>query len=279
LETEMSDATKSAVADRIFDETVPPLRFTVDPASMRRLLDLFRDILDSTLAKALTKRPLSQEPTPEPAEPPSNPNSTGVELKPSDKPKAADVRTAMLLGKIPEDTGLLIDIKLFAHFLNISTRTLAHLQAEEAIPAPVHLGRLKRWRLAEILEWIEADCPPQRVWIQTRQESSKRKGKVTCQPSSAETSSSHLLGILSVAAFSCWILVLWPSSWAWRRRSYRNWSGRIAFHSLAIWAWAKRFGGACLSCSNGSKRAVRAGLNGSRYEGRADGVRPGDGET
>jgi predicted DNA-binding transcriptional regulator AlpA len=84
---------------------------------------------------------------------------------------------ALLMGKIPEDAGLLIDTKLFAHFLNVSARTLARLESEQAIPEPVRLGTLKRWRLNEVLEWIEADCPPRRVWDHKRHDSSRRKGK------------------------------------------------------------------------------------------------------
>jgi predicted DNA-binding transcriptional regulator AlpA len=71
----------------------------------------------------------------------------------------------------------LVDSKTFAGLLSISTATLYRLQAEEAIPAPVQLGGLKKWRLAEILEWIEADCPPQKVWIHKRQDSSRKKGR------------------------------------------------------------------------------------------------------
>ncbi len=67
------------------------------------------------------------------------------------------------MGKIPEDSGLLIDAKTFAHLLSISTRTLSRLIDLKAVPMPVHLGRLVRWRLAEVLEWIEADCLLRRV--------------------------------------------------------------------------------------------------------------------
>jgi predicted DNA-binding transcriptional regulator AlpA len=83
----------------------------------------------------------------------------------------------LLLGKIPEDTGLLIDPQTLADLLSISRSTLYQLQAEQAIPAPIQLGRLKKWRLAEILEWIEADCPPQSVWAHRRRDSVRGRGK------------------------------------------------------------------------------------------------------
>ncbi len=85
-------------------------------------------------------------------------------VKTKDKLKAADLRMSLLMGKIPEDSGLLIDAKTFAHLLSISSRTLSRLIDLKAVPMPVHLGRLVRWRLAEVLEWIEADCPPQKSW-------------------------------------------------------------------------------------------------------------------
>lgn len=153
-----------------------PLSVTIDPPSLARLLELLREALEAALPKSPAPQPALQEPKPQPTDP-VLPTTPGLDLKVSDKLKATDVRMALLMGKIPEDAGLLIGMKLFAHFLNISPRMLARLQAEEAIPAPVRLGKLKRWRLAEILEWIEADCPPQRVWVQKRQDWPKRKGK------------------------------------------------------------------------------------------------------
>jgi len=57
-----------------------------------------------------------------------------------------------------------------------STKTGFELKpADMALPAPVKFGRLTKWRLAEIIEWIEADCPPQKVWVHVK--SSKRKGR------------------------------------------------------------------------------------------------------
>jgi predicted DNA-binding transcriptional regulator AlpA len=89
--------------------------------------------------------------------------------------KAADLRVAFLVGKIPQNTGLLIDAKVLSKLLDTSHSTLYRLLAEEALPAPVKFGRLTKWRLAEIIEWIEADCPPQKVWVHLK--SAKRKGR------------------------------------------------------------------------------------------------------
>jgi len=156
-----------------------PLSLCIDPASMTKLLDLLREALEPMIAKALSQvQPAISPPQPATEAPPPNASATkGVDLKPPDQIRAADLRVALLMGKIPEDSGLLVDAKILARLLNISKSTFYRLQDEEAIPAPVTIGQLKNWRLAEILEWIEADCPPQRVWVHKRQDSSRRKGK------------------------------------------------------------------------------------------------------
>lgn len=67
---------------------------------------------------------------------------------------------SLLIGKIPADSGLPLDAKTFAHLLSISSRTLSRLIDLKAVPKLVRLGRLVRWRLVEVLEWIEANYPP-----------------------------------------------------------------------------------------------------------------------
>lgn len=79
--------------------------------------------------------------------------------------KAVDLRTAIITGKVPEETGILLDADTAARLLSISPRTLRKLQACEAIPASVRIGkRIVHWRLAEILAWIESGCPPRSHW-------------------------------------------------------------------------------------------------------------------
>jgi predicted DNA-binding transcriptional regulator AlpA len=155
-----------------------PLTLTVDPVSLSRLVAVFRETLETTLSKALPGPPAVPEPrpVPQPVEVPPPPRSTGLDWKSSDRVKAADLRVALLTGKTPDDAGLLIDAKVFARLLSISPRTLARLEAEQAIPAPVHLARLKKWRLLEVLEWIEAGCLPQRDWSSRRQERPRKRG-------------------------------------------------------------------------------------------------------
>ena len=102
----------------------------------------------------------------------------GVELPEEERRKAADLRTALLLGKLPEDAGILIDHRTTAKLLNVSQRTLYRLSSEGAIPEPVKIAgniHMKRWRLAEILEWVESDCPPRKHWSYPNANLNRRK--------------------------------------------------------------------------------------------------------
>lgn len=38
-------------------------------------------------------------------------------------------------------------------------------QSRKKIPAPVRVNGFIRWRRQEILDWIEAGCPPQSKWM------------------------------------------------------------------------------------------------------------------
>jgi predicted DNA-binding transcriptional regulator AlpA len=89
----------------------------------------------------------------------------GVEVTPQEKAKAVDYRAAVFMGKVPEEAGLLLNLSEAAKLMSVSGRTWARLNAIEAIPAPVHIGRsIVRWRLAEIIAWIDSGCPPRSHW-------------------------------------------------------------------------------------------------------------------
>jgi predicted DNA-binding transcriptional regulator AlpA len=83
----------------------------------------------------------------------------GLDLHETEKLKAADLRTALIMGKIPEDAGLLIDGKTLAKLLNVSYRTIYRLQSLKSMPESVKIGNMVRWRLAEIIEWVDNGCP------------------------------------------------------------------------------------------------------------------------
>jgi excisionase family DNA binding protein len=62
-------------------------------------------------------------------------------------------------GATPAD---LLDIHAVARRLTVSERTVRRLVARGAMPAPVRLGALIRWRRADLDRWIEEGCPASR---------------------------------------------------------------------------------------------------------------------
>lgn len=57
-----------------------------------------------------------------------------------------------------------------AEFLQVPRATVQQLVYSDRIPLPMHLGlgKILRWNVFELLQWIEADCPRRRVWIKMR---------------------------------------------------------------------------------------------------------------
>lgn len=52
------------------------------------------------------------------------------------------------------------DVKTLAAMLSCSTRHLRRLRDSGRMPAPVRLGSLLRWRVAEIEAWVAGGCQP-----------------------------------------------------------------------------------------------------------------------
>ena len=144
------------------DTEILNVRLTVPQSAIQKIVgNAVADIrlaLETTITEKLAGLITQQ------AEAASKSFARGVELGPDEKLKAADLRAALLLGKVPEDTGILVDTKTAARLLNVSARTWYRLCDIKAAPAPLRLGNLVRWRLAEILAWVEANCPPQKHW-------------------------------------------------------------------------------------------------------------------
>ena len=133
---------------------------SVDDKAIGGIIEQVRKIVEATVADQISK--LKSELETSKASPPAVIAPKGVDLPESERLKASDLRTALLLGKIPPDTCLLIDVKTTAKLLNVSERTVYRLVDQQAAPAPVRLGTLLRWRLTELIEWIDNGCPSRR---------------------------------------------------------------------------------------------------------------------
>jgi predicted DNA-binding transcriptional regulator AlpA len=64
---------------------------------------------------------------------------------------------------------LLVDARCLAGLLAVGLRTLRAMDAAGRIPAPVRLSPgCVRWKLSEILDWIDSGCPTREVWARIR---------------------------------------------------------------------------------------------------------------
>jgi len=146
---------------------------SVGAMSPEKLVELFRSVVEEAIQKIDSRAALSSNTSDQPNQ--GVPFSkTGLDLKTSEKLKAADLRIAFLMGRLPENSGLLIDTAELATLLSVSRAMVCRLQATGSLPKPIKLGRLTKWRAAEIVEWIEADCPNESMWNAIRQSASRR---------------------------------------------------------------------------------------------------------
>jgi predicted DNA-binding transcriptional regulator AlpA len=77
--------------------------------------------------------------------------------------RAAPIDRATVLTAGPvakaEPESELIHIKTVAAMLGVSPRMVYRLNDGGRMPRPVSIGRMKRWRRADIVEWIRDGCP------------------------------------------------------------------------------------------------------------------------
>lgn len=66
-----------------------------------------------------------------------------------------------------ESAPLMMTAEELSETLCISLRQVWRLKAKGDIPQPVNIGRSVRWRRADILQWIEAGCPPRSSLMNT----------------------------------------------------------------------------------------------------------------
>jgi predicted DNA-binding transcriptional regulator AlpA len=59
---------------------------------------------------------------------------------------------------LPEDAT--VDVQVFARMLSCSPRHVWRLVDDELAPAPLRIGRLCRWRVGTLRDWIRSGCKP-----------------------------------------------------------------------------------------------------------------------
>jgi excisionase family DNA binding protein len=57
----------------------------------------------------------------------------------------------------------LLDVRAVAALLDCSTRHVYRLTDRGAMPPPVRLGALLRWRRADLDDWLDGGCKPCRT--------------------------------------------------------------------------------------------------------------------
>ncbi len=62
-----------------------------------------------------------------------------------------------------------VDIRQLAAYLDVSARHVEELNKRALIPAPIALGRLRKWMRSEIDAWLLAGAPPREAWERIRQ--------------------------------------------------------------------------------------------------------------
>ena len=67
-------------------------------------------------------------------------------------------------GRVSALEPLLVSANDLAKLLRLSVRSIRALDASGRLPRPLRVGGSVRWKLAEVRDWIAADCPPRQVW-------------------------------------------------------------------------------------------------------------------
>lgn len=173
MRTDESDSMQSRSKRRLKRQTpVPALTANIGSSSVDDQFERLHEMIQGIVSREISALRETLEVMLK-SNVPSEPQAKGSHITPGDRGKAKDLRTALLIGKIPESAGLLIDVKTAASLLNVSPRTLFRLNDLQAIPEPVRFGRLVRWQLTEILEWLDAGCPSRKHWSASKSVSQK----------------------------------------------------------------------------------------------------------
>lgn len=154
--------------------------FTVSQETTGQLFEELRRLIKEAVREELSGHTSKPHESNDKDAAPDQPRTLppGVDLPTSEQLKAKDLRMALLLGKLPEDVGLLINFDTAAKLLSINRRTLDRLVSAQEIPPPIRIsGRMRRWRVTELLEWIEAGCPHPKHWSYSPDSAVRAKGR------------------------------------------------------------------------------------------------------
>lgn len=151
---------------------------TISESTVKDLFEELRRLIKDTVREELSQQHSKVNASKDDLREQPKPLSGGIELPTTEQLKAKDLRMALLLGKLPEDSGFLIDTNTTAKLLSITRRTLERMVSAQEISPPIRItGRMKRWRLTELLEWIEAGCPHPNHWSYSSDSGVRRKLK------------------------------------------------------------------------------------------------------
>lgn len=73
--------------------------------------------------------------------------------------KSPETLGGTLRGEESKTVAEMLDVHGVAEMLQCSTRHVVRLADRGAMPQPLKLGRIIRWRRADVLKWIDAGCP------------------------------------------------------------------------------------------------------------------------
>ena len=62
----------------------------------------------------------------------------------------------------------LLDAQAVAQLLACSVRHVERMNSAGKLPQALHVGRLRRWRRGELLDWVSEGCPDRRTWAVQR---------------------------------------------------------------------------------------------------------------